>query len=112
MGNFGKVIGKLYGVYVLKNLVEDVASLVGRSVRNIEFDKKAWLNRAGLTTYSPARDTVSGLSLFAVGLLAGGALGLALAPKRGAELRREVKDRAKDLIHRGTETIAESRARA
>jgi len=111
MGTLGSWIGNAYKAYVLKNLIQDVSKFVGRTVRNIDFDKEAWLNRAGLTTYSPVRDTLGGLSLFVVGLIAGGALGLALAPKPGAELRREVKDRAMDLINRGTE-ITENRARA
>jgi hypothetical protein len=111
MGTLGGWIGNAYKAYVLKNLVQDVSKFVGRTVRNIDFDKEAWLNRAGLTTYSPVRDTLGGLSLFVVGLIAGGALGLALAPKPGVELRREVKDRAMDLINKGTE-IAENRARA
>jgi hypothetical protein len=111
MNTLGSWISNLYKAYVMKNLLHDVSKVMARAMRNIDFDKESLLNRAGLTTYSPVRAAVSGVSLFAVGLIAGGALGLALAPKPGAELRREVKDRALDLINRGNE-ITESRARA
>lgn len=52
-----------------------------------------WLAAVGLRARTPAGDLVTGLGLFAVGVLAGAALGLAFAPRRGTEIRALVGSR-------------------
>ena len=42
---------------------------------------------------------------FAGGVLAGGVIALMLAPKKGAELRKDIKDKVQELKKRVDETI-------
>jgi hypothetical protein len=100
MGSFGSVLSTLYKAYVYKTLIGDLSRFVRRTFDSMDFDKESLLNRAGLTTYTPMKDTVGGVSVFLLGALAGGAVALALAPKPGRELRAEVKERAMDLMGR------------
>ncbi len=56
-----------------------------------DIDKDTVLELLGLTTRpSAAGRAVGALGLFGLGLLAGAAVGLLLAPRPGAELRAEV----------------------
>ena len=111
MGNFGNVMGTMYKAYVYKTLLTDVSRFVRRTFDDFDFDKESLLNRVGLTTYSPVRSTIGGISWFVAGAAIGAAVGLALAPKPGAELRADVKEKARDLLGRGEEAI-ERRAQA
>lgn len=106
MGTLGGWISNFYKAYVMKNLVQDVSKFVGRNIQNLDFDKEAWLNRAGLASYKPVRSTVGVTSLFLFGALTGAVLGLILAPKPGAELRQDVKDRALDLFNKTADSHA------
>jgi hypothetical protein len=111
MGTFGNVISTLYRAYVYKTLFRDVSRFFSRTVGDVDFDKESLLNRVGLTTYSPVKSTIGDISFFLIGAALGTAVGLALAPKSGAELRAEVKERALDLIGRAEQPI-EKRAHA
>ncbi len=112
MGTFGNVIGTMYKAYLYKTLFGDVSRFLRRVVDDIDFDKESLLNRVGLTTYTPMRNTLGGLSFFVLGAAVGTAVGLALAPKPGAELRADVKEKAMDLIGRSAETLEERRVQA
>ncbi len=110
----------IYKTYIYKNLAQELGQFVKKNMKNlkdIDFDKEALLNRAGLTTYSPVKSSLGGLSLLVLGGLAGAAIALALAPKRGSELRTDVKDKALKLMERanaaigsGTDATADVRA--
>jgi hypothetical protein len=111
MGTFGNVMGTMYKAYVYKTLLSDVSRVVRRMFDGFDFDRDSLLNKVGLRTYSPVRSTIGGISYFLVGAAIGTAVGLALAPKSGAELRADVKEKALDLLGRGEEAI-ERRAQA
>ncbi len=111
MDNLGNVIGTMYKAYVYKTLFKDASRFLRKTFGDIEFDKESLLNRIGLTTYEPIKSTIGGLSFFLLGAAVGAAIGLAVAPKPGAELRADVKERALDFIGR-SETFGEQRARA
>ncbi len=53
-------------------------------------DRDEILKRLGLEERTPAGDFFTGLGLFSVGMLAGAALGLLFAPRRGEEMRQAV----------------------
>jgi hypothetical protein len=112
MGTFGNVISTIYKAYFYKTLIRDVSRFARKAFDDVEFDKESLLNRIGLSTYTPVRSTIGGLSFFVVGAAVGTAIGLALAPKPGAELRAEVKEKAMDLIGRSGEGLLERRAQA
>jgi hypothetical protein len=103
-----KKMSKAYSAVMIGNAMKDASKFLRRSVRNIDFDRERWLRRAGLTTYRPARATFGSISFFVLGCLAGGIAALALAPKRGSELRSEVKDKAMELIQRAQGQAATS----
>jgi hypothetical protein len=90
----------LYRSYVAKNLFKDVSAFVKDNFDDIEWDKDYWLHKVGLSTYTPAKSTFGGLSLFLLGLAAGGVAALALAPKPGTEFVADVKDKAMNLVNR------------
>ncbi|HLL55677.1 MAG TPA: YtxH domain-containing protein [Myxococcaceae bacterium] len=94
------VFSALYRSYIVKSLAKDVTKFVKNNFDDIEWDKEYWLHKAGLTTYSPAKSTFGGLSLFLLGIAAGGVAALAFAPKPGDEFISDVKDKAKDLMGR------------
>lgn len=82
--------------------------IAGAKNLDLDFDKDRLLHRIGLTPHRPGKRAATGLGLFAVGALAGGVVALALAPKKGEELRSEVKDRAKTLIGKAHERVPHS----
>ena len=86
--------------YLYKNLFRDVSKFVRENLSDVELDKSYWLHKAGLSKYSPVKSTFGGISVLALGIVAGGLLGLALAPKRGADLRSEVKDKAMNFLNK------------
>ncbi|MBI3182321.1 MAG: YtxH domain-containing protein [Myxococcales bacterium] len=103
---------RLYKGYLYRNIFRDAKRFVRKQVRNIEFDRDYWLHKVGLTTYSPTKTALGGISLLLLGGVAGALLGLALAPKPGAQLRTEVKDRAMKLFERAGAPAQEVPARA
>lgn len=112
MSTLGNVISTIYKAYFYKTLLRDVSRFARKAFDNVDFDRESLLNRVGLTTYTPVRSTVGDLSFFLLGAAVGTGIGLALAPKAGAQLRAEVKERAMDLIGRSGEALQEQRARA
>jgi len=98
--------------YVYKNMLRDLSKFVTKNWGRIDFDRDQWLRRVGLSTYTPVKSTVAGISLLLAGAAVGVAIGLALAPKPGAQLRAEVKDRALDVLDSITNAKAELEERA
>jgi hypothetical protein len=86
----------------LKKLVKSARNL------DLDFDRERLLHRIGLAPHRPGQHAAAGIGLFAIGLLAGGACALALAPKKGEELREDVKLRAKNLMGRAQEKFPEA----
>lgn len=85
-------------IYTLNNVQRDARKFMkrrrwGKALRRA-MDREALLHRAGLTTYSPVKNTVANISLFVAGCVVGGVAALLLAPKRGDELRRDISERA------------------
>ena len=79
---------------------------------NVINTKESLLNRIGLSSYTPVRSTIGGLSFLVVGAAVGTAIGVALARKPAAEVRAKVKEKAMDLIGRSGERLQERRAQA
>jgi len=87
-----------FKAYVYKNMLRDLSKFVSKNWGKIDFDRDEWLRRVGLSSYSPVKDTIANISLLLAGAAAGVVIGLALAPKPGAQLRAQVKDRALDVL--------------
>ena len=88
----------IFKAYVYKNMLKDLAKFVNKNLKKIDLDRDDLLRRVGLSTYTPVKSTVAGVSLVLIGAAVGVAVGLALAPKPGAQLRAEVKDKALDVL--------------
>ena len=85
--------------YLYTNLARDGYRLWNRyTPLDIDLDKKALLRRVGMVPYEPGRRTASDFTLLLLGGIVGAAIALALAPKRGVELRNDVRDRAMNLL--------------
>lgn len=85
--------------YLYTHLARDGYRLWNRySPLDIDLDKKALLRRVGVVPYEPGRRTASDFTLLLIGGIVGAAIALALAPKRGVELRNDVRDRAMNLL--------------
>ena len=78
---------------VYAKLAKKGLKTVKAAMNDVEWDKDYWLHKVGLSSYKPARFGAGGFGLFVIGAVAGGLIGLALAPKAGAELRSEMKQR-------------------
>lgn len=106
----GKALTKLYKSYLftvvakdLKKLAEinygrEFAKASRRVTRNINLDKRYWLHRVGLTPYTPVKSSLATGLMFLVGAGVGALAGLAMAPMRGEEFRREMKSRASEMM--------------
>jgi hypothetical protein len=107
-----KTLKVLLKGYLYKNAAKDVWKFVRDNVEDIDlgWDRERLLHRIGLAEYEPVKTTFAGISFFALGAIAGGIAALALAPKRGEELRTEVKDRAMMLFNRASEKAQEAGA--
>ena len=97
---FSDIVDGFTRSYLYTNLARDAVKLWNRlgDLDLGDFDKEALLRKLGVVSYSPARRTAGDLTFFLLGGIVGAAIGLALAPKPGAELRSEVKDRAMNLF--------------
>jgi hypothetical protein len=104
------MMSTLYNGYMLRDVVRGAARFLKDNFQDVEFDKDYWLRKAGLSTYSPIRTTAGSVGIFLFGVVAGGIAALALAPKKGSELRAELKERARTVITQGQE-MAEYPAR-
>ena len=96
----------LYKTYLYKNLFQDVSKFVRKNLKDIDFDKEYWLHKAGLSSYTPVKSSFGGISLLLLGAIAGAGIALVLAPKPGAELRTDVKDRALKLLDKANERMS------
>jgi len=95
--------------YLYTNLARDGARLWNRlgGPDLMDIDKESLLHRVGLTPYAPGRRTAGDITFFLLGGIVGIVVGLALAPKSGAELRSEVRDRAMHLFEQGKNKVQE-----
>lgn len=84
-------------LYTLNNVQRDARKFMKKKGLNKAWkkamDRDALLHRMGLTTYSPTKNAIGGISLFIAGCVVGGIAGILLAPKRGEELRRDISER-------------------
>lgn len=101
-----KGISKLYKSYLFTIVVKDLKKLADmdlkkqarRMMKNVDWDKKYWLRKAGLTTYTPVKSTVGSGMLFVLGAAVGAMAGLALAPSRGEDFRRNLRGKATEFM--------------
>ena len=96
-------MNSIFKAYVTRNLFRDLRRFVRRSMRRVEFDRDYWLHRAGLARYRPVKRAFGGFALMLLGGIGGAVAALSLAPKPGAELRADVKERAKRLMEKAAE---------
>ena len=97
---FSDIVGGFSKSYLYTNLARDAVRLWNRlgDMDLGDIDKERLLRKIGVVPYSPGSRTASDVTLFLLGGLVGAVVGLALAPKAGAELRSEVRDRAMNLF--------------
>lgn len=73
---------------------------------------EALLDRLGLEQKRSTMEVVMpALAIFGAGLAVGAALGVMFAPKRGEELRTDIRHRIGDLKDRGVEQVEQMRQR-
>ena len=70
----------------------------------MDFNKRDILSALGLETESSF--WTAAMAGFGVGCLVGAAVAIMVAPKSGRELRSDLTDKARDLISRGKEEVA------
>ena len=70
----------------------------------MDFNKKDILSALGLETESSF--WTAAMAGFGVGCLVGAAVAIMVAPKSGRELRSDLSEKARDLISRGKEEVA------
>ena len=70
----------------------------------MDFNKRDILSALGLETESSF--WTAAMAGFGVGCLVGAAVAIMVAPKSGRELRSDLTDKARDLIGRGKEEVA------
>jgi gas vesicle protein len=70
----------------------------------MDFNKKDILSALGLETESSF--WTAAMAGFGVGCLVGAAVAIMVAPKSGKELRSDLTDKARDLISRGKDEVA------
>ena len=101
------IVGGLTKGYLYTHLAKDGARLWRRYGRelDLDFDTDALLRRVGMSRHAPGRRVLSDVGFLFLGAAVGAAIGLALAPKPGAELRADVKDRARDLFEQARNGI-------
>jgi hypothetical protein len=108
---FSDIVGGFTKSYLYTSLARDGVKLWNRlgDLDLPEFDKVRLMRRVGIVPYSPGARAASGIGLFILGGIVGALAGLALAPKRGVELRNDVRGRAMDLFdqvkHKAQDTV-------
>ena len=65
-----------------------------------DFDADEVLHPLGLSTYKPVKSSIGSLGVFIIGAAVGSVVALLLAPKPGAELRTDVKDKAMGYLNK------------
>jgi hypothetical protein len=112
-------VNKLYKSYLFTVVARDLKRLADQDLRkqamkvmrNVNFDRKLWLKRVGLMSYSPIRTGLGTGLLLLSGAIAGALLGLTMAPMRGQDFRQKIRGGAEHLMHRGMgETQAPAQA--
>lgn len=96
--------------YIGHQLFNDLPKAAARAYRRIDADDL--LHKAGLARYRPGTATATGLSLFALGCAIGGVAALMLAPKVGAEMRTDVRQKAMDFVGQAKQQYGEKTAQA
>lgn len=94
----------------LKELLENWQQSSSQSYdRNVE----KLLDRLGLERKNTARDVLfPALGIFGAGLAAGATLGVLFAPKRGEELRSDIRHQIEDLREKSAEEYDELRRKS
>ncbi len=97
---FSDIVGGFTKSYLYTNLARDAVKLWNRAggLDLMDIDKEALLRKVGVVPYAPARRAVGDLTFFILGGIVGAAIGLALAPKPGVELRNDMRERAANLF--------------
>lgn len=98
----GKAMSGLYKSYLFTMVAKEAAKLADidvkkqarKLVNSIDFDKASMLRKVGLQPYTPAKATFGTGLVLLVGAAIGVVAGLAFAPARGEEFRRNIKERA------------------
>ncbi len=103
-----KTASRLYKSYLFTVVLKEAKKLADKdfkktarkAVKNLDFDKRYWLHKVGLTPYTPVRSGF-GLGFMLLAGAAVGALGaLALSPMRGEDFRHTVKQKAQGFMHK------------
>ncbi len=81
----------------------DVADMRWKDLKKLDRDDV--LHRLGLEEHTPTSDFLTGLGLFAVGMLVGAGLGIMFAPKPGAEMRNQLSETLRNRGGRMTEEM-------
>jgi len=86
--------------YVLKNFAGDAIDFVKERMEDmdVDIDAERLLNKVGLARHRPGRSAFGGFGVFVIGAAVGICAGLAFATRPGAELRSDLKDRARSLM--------------
>ena len=97
---FSDIVSGFTKSYLYTNLARDAVRLWNRvgDLDLMDIDKEALLRKVGVVPYAPARRAMGDLTFFLLGGIVGAAIGLALAPKPGAQLRNDVRERAANLF--------------
>jgi hypothetical protein len=107
-----KTFSVLLKSYLYKNAINDAWKFIRKNAKDLDidwdFDRERWLHKVGLAEYEPGKAFFGSVSFLIIGALAGGVAALALAPKKGEELRTEVKDRAMMLFNRSSEKASQA----
>ena len=77
------------------------SKVLKKSLRKVDWD--FGLHRIGLTTYRPVRTGFGMFSMLCLGACAGGVAALLLAPRKGADLRRDLATRVNRQVASGME---------
>ncbi len=90
----------------LQNINDSMSNTYESSVSSV-------LDRLGLEQKRNTMDVVlPALGIFGAGIAVGAALGVLFAPKRGEEIRSDLRSRVDDLRERGYESYEQLRARS
>ena len=97
---FSDIVNGFTKSYLYTHLARDAVKLWNRvgDLDLMDIDKEALLRKVGVVPYAPARRAAGDLTFFLLGGIVGAAIGLALAPKPGAQLRSDVRERAANLF--------------
>ena len=103
-----KTASKLYKSYLFTVVVKEAKKLADKdfkkmarkAMKNVDFDKRYWLHKVGLTPYTPVKSGISGGLLLLAGAAVGALGALALSPMRGEDFRHTVKQKAQGFMHK------------